>query len=101
MCVCVCVCARTQLECASKRDNALYLLHVNIDCVEHAIHVHTYSKLMSVLENMRWMKVLKKSMSSTIASWAPRLDQSIKIFLDCRKGMCLVFVGGCDHHVCD
>ena len=55
---------------------------------------------MSVLENTSSMRRLEKSMSSTITSWAPRVDQSIKIFLDSRngnrEGVCLVFVGGCD-----
>jgi len=41
---------------------------------------------MSVLDNTSSMRRLEKSMSSTVASWAPRVDQSIKIFLDSRNG---------------
>jgi hypothetical protein len=41
---------------------------------------------MSILEKTSLMKKLEKSMSSTLATWASRLDQSIKIMLESRSG---------------
>jgi hypothetical protein len=54
------------------------------------------SKLISILEKVSSIKKLKKSVSSTLASWASRLDQSIRIMLESRnwegEGVHLAFV---------
>ena len=83
-CVCVCVCVCVWFEYASERDDLLsHDMHgielIGVDDTEN-------SKLMSILEKTSLMKKLEKSLSSTLASWASRLDQSIKIILESRSG---------------